>query len=314
MNRLSYLTLVAVLVAGCGVSSGPSAPLASLKVPVCVAAPQEVLFDASGSTDVDGDIQRYVFHIGHRNAPLVVEVPRVSYRLASSYRIKGEYRPMPVSVTVIDSTGLEGTFTAQLWVVDDIQDCAGIGNQTGQDAVEQDSWDQDSLLDTEDDIPEDAAPDSQESDQADTAIQDVPQDWLNPDVAPDGTIDVAIDAAPDMLPPEDVVSDVGPTDTNPLDIPPDTGETCPMLGQTYSVKVRCDGVVQAVLDLAVKQVGCTIKDSYSIVSGSFDGTFLTLESTFTELKIQECSGNVDDVSLFTLECTSGCSAEYELKP
>ncbi len=67
------------------------------------------------------------------------------------------------------------------------------------------------------------------------------------------------------------------------------------------------------MDLNITQVGCTFKDSYGVIQGSMTGNQATVESTFTELKIQQCSGAIEDANLFVLLCESGCTSEYSLK-
>ena len=260
-----------------------------------MAAPTTVLFDASGTVDVDGDIARYIFDVGHRTAPLVVEVPRIQLNFPNAYRIGGIYRPMPVTVTVVDSTGLEATVTTQFWIVDTEAECADVGvhepDLVIQDVVEEDQQDQQGSQDLADDVP-------------------VP-DW-NQELTVKDVVDVTPETIADVHPMD--VGDVALPDLGPGDIAGDGPETCPTLGSLYTVKIRCDGSVEAVLDLELSQLGCNISDKYDVVSGSLVGHELTMESSFTELKIEHCVGPVQNVALFTLECTNGCSAEYALKP
>lgn len=295
MTRWIFMAIpVALLLAGCGTSQAPSAPQAKLSVPACVVAPATVVLDASGSVDVDGDIDRFIFTLGHRFPSLVVDVPRVTFRLDKPYRVNGKLAPLPASVTVVDSTGLQGTVTLEFWLVDNADDCDGL--EPLPDVVETDIAD------------EDVTPDTQATDIQQDLPPDVGEDTI--EVAPQDVVELVQDVLPD-LPAPDVVPDVF-LDTG-TDGGPDGLDACPTLGQTYTVKVRCNGVVDAVLDLNINQLGCTFKDTYGVIEGSMNGSDAVVESSFTELKIQQCSGIINDPAQFTLECSSGCVAEYTIK-
>lgn len=295
MTRWNFVVVsVALLVAGCGTSYAPSAPEARLSVPACVVAPATVVLDASASVDADGDIDRFIFTLGHRIPSLVVDVPRVTFRLDKPYRVNGKLAPLPASVTVVDSTGLEGTVALEFWLVDNADDCDGL--EPPPDVMGTDTAD------------EDVAPDTQASDIQQDLPPDVGEDTI--EVAPQDVVELVQDVLPDLPTPDvvpDVFLDVG------TDGGPDGLDACPTLGQTYTVKVRCNDVVDAVLDLNINQLGCTFKDTYGVIEGSMNGSDAVVESSFTELKIQQCSGTIDDPNQFTLECSSGCIAEYSIK-
>ncbi|GEM_PF-4193390 len=296
MKRTLGLLIVGLLLVACGSQGVPSPPRAAIAGPLCVVAPGEVLFDASGSQDVDADIDRYIFRIGHRNPPVVTDAPHLAYRLKEPFTIGGRYEPMPVTVTVVDTMGLEATASIAIWVVSSPEQCATVGQP-----------DPDAYFDSSDGlVPDSQGLDTWDQELADDVLEEVePRDLL--ETSSDFVSDIPPDFGTDFVEPDVIEPDMIPPD----DIPQDTVVTnCPNIAGKWTVRIRCQGNIEAVLDLQLNQTECSVSDTFAVVYGNFEGEMLVMKSDFDELKINDCSGPVLDTSEFVLECTSECQTEY----
>ncbi len=113
---------VALLAMACGGGTDPRVPLAKLSVPACVAAGAEVKLDASGSSDPDGKIARYVFSVDGEvklanNQPFVI-LPVVTPKIAD-----GQFQQYAVRLTVVDDDGFTAQAQANFFVVYEASQC-----------------------------------------------------------------------------------------------------------------------------------------------------------------------------------------------
>lgn len=107
MNRSVLLVIASMLISlglACGddhrVSRIPNvSPVAVLSVPIVAEAGEQVLFDASDSSDEDGQIVEYRFSPGIGSAVIITAEPAILY----TYESPGDY---VVRLTVVDD--LEG--------------------------------------------------------------------------------------------------------------------------------------------------------------------------------------------------------------
>ncbi len=119
MGKLSVVGLAALTVWGCS-SEENLLPKASLKGPSAVVVGARAEFDASGSTDIDGQVVSWVFDFGDGKATSADATAVVNhvYELAGNYLVK---------VTVTDDAGGAATAAQQIEVVSQAQQAAADG-------------------------------------------------------------------------------------------------------------------------------------------------------------------------------------------
>lgn len=132
-----WVLVVALLATACGGGADPRVPQAKLTVPACVATGAEVKLDATGSSDPDGRIARYVFSVdGHvklaSNQPYVI-LPSVTPKI-----VGGQFQQYAVRVKVVDDDGFAAIAQANFFVVNDVTQCP-VGASPA-DIVMQDSF------------------------------------------------------------------------------------------------------------------------------------------------------------------------------
>ncbi len=117
-----WVLTATLLAIGCSGGNDPRVPLAKLSIPACVAAGTMVTLDASGSTDPDGRIARYVFSVDGQ-VKLANNQPSVTIPFAQPKIADGQFQQFAVRLTVIDNDGFEAHAQANLFVVYEVNQC-----------------------------------------------------------------------------------------------------------------------------------------------------------------------------------------------
>lgn len=268
--------LMIVLLMGCSASSGDEPPVAGLKVPACILVGTAVQLDASASTDADGDIVKYIFTIGHGQAPIISEKPKLTYLFEEPIYSGKTLYAYQILVTVVDSHGNTGHAEAELAVVFNEIECPG-------NASLADAW-----VPVHDIVEQELAEDL-------PSMDDVPptQDVLEAEA---------------VEPPEIV-----PDETAPPEVKQDTNPgLCPNVAGNYHLEVYCFGSIAADLELPLQQGGCYLQDPWGLFEGTiYENGTMELSTDQPDLKMADCDGEYEPgPDGFSLNCTSGCTAVF----
>lgn len=268
--------LFVLLVVGCTGSVGDDSPVAGLKVPGCILAGTTVQLDASDSSDPNGDIVKYIFTIGHSQAPIISEKPILVYTFEQPIFEDGLLYAYQILVTVVDVHGNAGHAEAEVAVVFNKSECPG--NAPPVDIS----------------IP-------------DEDIVQQPDDVVIPEeiVEPTEVVEPA-----DVPEPEEVTD---PEEITFPEVQPDTAPAyCPNVSGTYHLEVYCYGSIAADLELPLQQTVCHIEDPYGLFNGTvYENGTMEVGSTQPDLKMDDCEGQFEEgPDGFSLDCSSGCTAVF----
>ena len=275
--------LLALLLASCSSVDRGDYPHAEVKVRAvedgvvgpytdCVVAGTTVLFDASNSSDPDGEIVRYVFTIGHDDPPIVVRDPQFEYVFKKPIVDGQQLIAYQILLTVTDNSGNLAYTEVELPVVFHKDECPSGTAPPDVFVPATDIFEPDIVS------PEDSfAPDFTEPD----------PDVVLPDLGP---LDAGVEELPNP--------DLGPG-------------MCPNIEGDYRLSVYCQGVLSVEVDLEITQDLCALSDNYGLVSGQVDleGN-VEMSSPQDDFGMAECNGPISGDGSFSLDCTSGCTAVF----
>ncbi len=250
-------------------------PEARLSIPFCSVAGQTVELDASDSKAPGGEIVRYSFRIGHSDAWLTSREPVLKFRFEQPEMSDDKLVQTLVLLEVTDDNGLTAQDASLTWVVFDDSQC-----------------------------PEGTSPRPTEDVWTETYSPDVTDfDGPEPDVLDDTTSPDSVDGT---TPPPDSTSD-GKTDTEPA---------CPSIDGVWHLEVFCGGSPKGELELNIMQnADCTFSDDLGVLSGTMgpDGA-IELKSDIPQLYMGDCFGQLEEPEMFTVDCSSGCTVQFQKAP
>ena len=275
--------LLALLLASCSSVDRGDYPHAEVKVRAvedgvvgpytdCVIAGTTVLFDASNSSDQDGEIVRYVFTIGHNAPPIVVRNPKFEYVFEKPIVDGQQLVAYQILLTVTDDSGNLAYTEVELPVVFHKGECPSGSAPPDVFVPSTDVFEPDVI--SPDDVPL-------------TESIDPEEDIIEPDWGP-------LDAGFPELPQDKVTPDV-----------------CPNVEGDYRLSVYCQGVLSVEVDLEISQDVCALSDNYGLVSGQIDlDGSIEMSSPQDDFGMAECTGPLSGDGSFSLDCTSGCTAVF----